>query len=614
MKDKNMRKIFGVVMMMVLGGGLSAQYMIVGKDSISLAQFKKENVYGLENTGVQNTINTTQNFYLFQQFAADKKADTLTYFRERMSEKEAELRSQYFFPAQVIDPVLNDYVKDNQTEKEVQIFILEKTADDKNNYQQVYNEVKSGKMTMEEVISKYTKASPKAIFIKPGSLDNQMYAEIKKLPNNTMTQFFDTPSYIGFAKVLSSRPSLGYMVFGTVSFPKDGSSETVKGNIYKDLKAGKTFQEVAKLYGSNEHEKDNGGVIMGSPTLPNEVYELFKGKKAGYYTPEPILFGENYFVFNIYNVEPYILTEKNRAFFLREMNNSLYAEILQDKMTAYLKTDPTYKEFPALQQVKKSYQNLMAAKDSEVLYQYKNEKVTAGFIKEMIGDKKDDAAKLSPAVWADAIENINSQDVLRIYSKNFTNLKNIKEELAANKKSLFSDYIFSKYLNEEIAKHPEWMTEYYNQNKSKYMWDERAEGRVAITGDDKLTKEIAKDIKDPKTWETLKSKFSGKLNDKKQVLVNFEKGEMSKEAEVFTKYNVPFKTGVHQTKMGDKSLIIAIDKILAPSQMTQEEAAEELKDAVNEKKLNEIIAEQKAKTKIVVQPEFLKDLEKNFKK
>ncbi len=609
-----MRKIFGVVMMMVLGGGLSAQYMIVGKDSISLAQFKKENVYGLENTGVQNTINTTQNFYLFQQFAADKKADTLTYFRERMSEKEAELRSQYFFPAQVVDPILNDYIKDNQTEKEVQVFIVEKTADDKNNYQQVYNDVKAGKITMEEAISKYTKGSPKAVFIKPGSLDNQMYAEIKTLPHNTLTKFFDMPSYLGFAKVINSRPSLGYMVFGTISFPKDANSDAVKGNIYKDLKAGKTFQEVAKLYGSNEHEKDNGGVIMGSPTLPNEVYELFKGKKAGYYTPEPILFGEKYFVFNIYNVEPYLLTEKNRAFFLREMNNSLYAEILQDKMTAYLKADPSYKEFPAFQQVKKSFQNLMAAKDSEVLYQYQNEKVTAGFLKEMIGDKKDDAAKLAPAVWTDAIENINAQDVVKIYSKNFTNLKNINEELAATKKSLFSDYIFSKYLNEEIAKHPEWMTEYYNQNKSKYMWDERAEGRVAITGDDKLTKEISKEIKDPKSWDTLKAKFSGKLNDKKQVLVNFEKGEMSKEAEVFTKYKVPFKTGVHQTKMGDKSLIIAIDKILAPSQMTQEEAAEELKDAVNEKKLNEIIAVQKAKTKIVVEPEFLKDLEKNFKK
>lgn len=609
-----MRKIVGVLMMMVFGGGISAQYMIVGKDSISLAQFKKENLYGLENAGVANTINTTQNFYLFQQFAAEKKADTLTYFRERMSEREAELRSKYFFPSQVIDPVLNDFVKDNQTEKEVQVFILEKTEGDKTDYQQVYNDVKSGKLTIEEAISKYTKANPKPIYIKPGSLDNQMYAEIKTLPNNTLTKFFNTPSYIGFAKVLNSRPSLGYMIFGTISFPKDASSDSVKDKIYRDLKEGKTFQEVAKLYGANEHEKENGGVIMGSPTLPDEVYELFKGKKAGYYTPEPLLFGDSYFVFNIYNVEPYILTEKNRAFFLREMNNTLYAEVLQDRMTAYLKTDPSYKEFPAFQNIKKSYQNLVAAKDSELLYQYKNEKVTAGFIKELIGDKKDDAAKLSPAVWAEALNNINSQDILKIYSKNFTTIKNVKEELEASKKSLYSDYIFSRYLTEEIAKHPEWLTEYYNQHKSKYIWGERAEGRVAIFGDAKLTKDIAKEIKDIKAWEFLKGKFAGKLNDKKQVLVNFEKGEMSKEADVFTKYNVPFKTGVHTTKMGDKSLVIAIDKILPPSQMTQEEAAEELKDAVNEKKLNEIIAEQKAKTKIVVQPEFLKDLEKNFKK
>ncbi|WHF51577.1 peptidylprolyl isomerase [Chryseobacterium gotjawalense] len=609
-----MRKIVGVLMMMVFGGGISAQYMIVGKDSISLAQFKKENLYGLENAGVANTINTTQNFYLFQQFAAEKKADTLTYFRERMSEREAELRSKYFFPSQVIDPVLNDFVKDNQTEKEVQVFILEKTEGDKTDYQQVYNDVKSGKLTIEDAISKYTKANPKPIYIKPGSLDNQMYAEIKTLPNNTLTKFFNTPSYIGFAKVLNSRPSLGYMIFGTISFPKDASSDSVKDKIYRDLKEGKTFQEVAKLYGANEHEKENGGVIMGSPTLPDEVYELFKGKKAGYYTPEPLLFGDSYFVFNIYNVEPYVLTEKNRAFFLREMNNTLYAEVLQDRMTAFLKTDPSYKEFPAFQNIKKSYQNLVAAKDSELLYQYKNEKVTAGFIKELIGDKKDDAAKLSPAVWAEALNNINSQDILKIYSKNFTTIKNVKEELEANKKSLYSDYIFSRYLTEEIAKHPEWLTEYYNQHKSKYIWGERAEGRVAIFGDAKLTKDIAKEIKDVKAWEFLKGKFAGKLNDKKQVLVNFEKGEMSKEADVFTKYNVPFKTGVHTTKMGDKSLVIAIDKILPPSQMTQEEAAEELKDAVNEKKLNEIIAEQKAKTKIVVQPEFLKDLEKNFKK
>ena len=609
-----MKKIFAFVMLAGFSSVISAQYMIIGKDSISLADYKKEYQYGLQNSGIEKTLRSTEDFILLQQFAADKKADTTASFRERMMEKEADLREQYFYPKQVIDPVLNDFMKDSQTEKQVQIFMVQKSAGDTNNYQQIYSDVKAGKITMEDAISKYTKASPKPIFIKPGSVDNNLYAQLKSLPNNSFTPLQDLPGYYAFAKVLGSRPSLGYVVFGTISFPKDANSDTVKNKIYTDLKAGKSFQEVAKLYGANEHEKDNGGVVMGSPTLPDEVYELFKGKKAGYYTPEPLLFGENYFVFNIYNMEPYVLTDKNRDFFLRDMNGSLYNENLQDKMLAYLKSDPTYKEFPAFQNVKKSYQAFNAAKDDTVLYQYKKDKTTVGDLKNLIGDKKADAEKLTPALWGEALAGVNAQDLMRFYAADFTNQKHIKKQLDEFRKGLYSDYIFSKYLNEEITKHPEWLTDHYNKNKSKYMWGNRADGRVAIIADDKLTKEIEKEIKNPKNWESLKSKYYGKLNDKKQILVNFEKGEMSEDADVFTKYKVPFKTGVHQTKMEERTLVIAIDQILPPSQMTQEEAAELLKDAVNEERLKAVIAEQKAKTKIVIEPEFRKDLEKNFKK
>ena len=609
-----MKKIFAFAMLAGLGSAMSAQYMIIGKDSISLADYKKEYQYGLQNSGIEKTLRSTEDFILLQQFAADKKADTTASFRERMMEKEADLREQYFYPKQVIDPVLNDFMKDSQTEKQVQIFMVQKSAGDTNNYQQIYSDVKAGKITMEDAITKYTKASPKPIFIKPGSVDNNLYAQLKSLPNNSFTPLQDLPGYYAFARVLGSRPSLGYVVFGTISFPKDANSDTVKNKIYTDLKAGKSFQEVAKLYGANEHEKDNGGVVMGSPTLPDEVYELFKGKKAGYYTPEPLLFGENYFVFNIYNMEPYILTDKNRDFFLRDMNGSLYNENLQDKMLAYLKSDPTYKEFPAFQNVKKSYQAFNAAKDDTVLYQYKKDKTTVGELKKLIGDKKADAEKLTPALWGEALAGVNAQDLMRFYAADFTNQKHIKKQLDEFRKGLYSDYIFSKYLNEEITKHPEWLTDHYNKNRSKYMWGNRADGRVAIIADDKLTKEIEKEIKNPKNWESLKSKYYGKLNDKKQILVNFEKGEMSEDADVFTKYKVPFKTGVHQTKMEERTLVIAIDQILPPSQMTQEEAAELLKDAVNEERLKAVIAEQKAKTKIVIEPEFRKDLEKNFKK
>lgn len=602
------------MMLAGLGNTLSAQYMIIGKDSISLADFKKEYQYGLQNAGITKTIKATEDFILLQQFAAQKMVDTTASFREKMMDKEGELRSKFFYPKNVVDPVLNQYLKDSQTEKLVQIFMVQKAEGDKNNYQQIYDDVKSGKMTMEDAISKYTKNGPKGIYIKPGSVDNSLYSEIKVLPNNSLTKLQNTPNYVAFAKVQNSRPSLGYMIFGTISYPKNAESEAMKTKIYTDLKSGKSFQEVAKLYGANEHEKENGGVVMGSPTLPDDVYEAFKGKKSGYYLPEPILFGENYFVFNLYNVEPYILTDKNREFFLKDMNSALYGENLQEKMLAFVKSDPSYKEFPEFQNVKKSYQAFNAAKDNTVLYQYKKYKTTVGDLKKLIADKKSEAEKLTPELWAEALKGVNDQDVMRFYSEDFTNQKEIKKELTDFRKGLFSDYIFSKYLNEEIAKHPEWLTEYYNKNKAKYFWGNRAEGRVAIIADEKLNSEIQKEIKNPKNWENLKAKYYGKLNDKKQILVHFEKGEMSEDADVFTKYKVPFKTGVHQTKMEERSLVIAIDQILPPTQMTQEEAKELLKDAVTEAKLSEIIAQQKANTNIVIQPEFMKDLEKNFKK
>jgi peptidyl-prolyl cis-trans isomerase SurA len=242
-----MKRIIAFTMLVSLGGVFSSQYMIVGKDSISLSDFKRDYLYGLENNGIEKTINSTEDFLLLQQYAEQKKADTMSYFRERMMEREKDLRAQYFYPKQIFDPILEDFVKDNQTEKQIQIFFVQKTEGDAINYRQIYEDVKNGKMTMEEAITKYTKGNPTPIYIKPGGIDNSLYTELKSLPNNSLTKLKETPNVFAFVKVLNSRPSLGYILFGTLSYPKDANSETIKSKIYGDLNAGKIFREVANL-------------------------------------------------------------------------------------------------------------------------------------------------------------------------------------------------------------------------------------------------------------------------------------------------------------------------------------------------------------------------------
>ena len=127
-------------------------------------------------------------------------------------------------------------------------------------------------------------------------------------------------------------------------------------------------------------------------------------------------------------------------------------------------------------------------------------------------------------------------------------------------------------------------------------------------------KDVTKEIANPKNWDELNKKYYGKTNDKEQLLVHFEKGEMSENADVFKIHKVPFKAGLHKVKIDDRLLVIAIDGILPASPMTREEASEQLKDDVTEEILNKTITEQHAKTKITVEPSFLKELSKNFKK
>ena len=609
-----MKKISAFLALVSFAATMSAQYMIVGKDSISLADFKKDYAYGLENNGVEKTIKTTQDFLLIQQFAYSKKVDTTANFRENMWQNESELRKQFYFPKEVSEPILQDFVNSNKTEKQIQIFMLEKKDGDTKDYQKMYDEVKSGKLSMEDAIYKFTTNGAKPIYIKPGSIDNTLYAEVKNLPNGSYTKLVNNERYVAFAKVLGSRPSLGYMIFGTISYPKDANSETTKTKIYNELKAGKTFEEVAKIYGSNDHEKNNGGVVMGSPTLPDDVYAAFKNQKKGFYS-QPIVIDDKYFVFNIYQLLPYTLDDTNRQFFFREMQNTLYAELLQDKLLTYVKASSGYKELPLAQNLKKSFSTLLAhPKDSDVLYQCQNIKTTVGDLKKMTSEHKDEIAKLTPQEWSEVFSDIQNENLLKAYSDDFPNQKEIKKQLLTNKRVLYSDYVFSKYLKEEIEKNPEWVTAHYNKNKSKYFWEKRAKGKVAIIADPKLIDEIKTQMSDAKNWEALKTKYYGKLNPENQVLVHFEEGEMAEDADVFTKYKTPFSKGVHVTKMEKRDLVINIEEILEPSQMTQEESKELIKEALTDEKLNEIIAQQKAKTKIIVQPEFLKDLEKNFKK
>lgn len=611
-----MKKIFFPVLLAVATQNLFSQYLIVGKDSISVKDYIRDNKYGLENSGTEKSVNATIDFLLLQQLAKEKKADTLNFFVNTVNQRLSEIREQKFYPKSVIDPLLTDFVASNQKEVQVLLFIKEKNADDKTDYKSLYNQVKTGKMTMEDFLAKNSAPeTSKAFYVKPGMLDYELYQQVKNTPVNSYTSFIDKGNVVGFAKVVNTRPSLGYMIFGTLAIPKDDNYEATKSKIYKELESGKKFQAVVKDFGASEEEKNSGGAVMGSPILPDEVYNALKGQTKDFYTKEPILFNDKYFIFNIYSIEPYTLTDANRRFFQKELLATSYGDEAAKRLVRWLKTQEKFVETADFAEIKKSYQSYLNVKNPKaVLFSYGANKVTYEDLKKAIDSQYKNLEQIPTTQWSDLLNFQADQYIIGVYAKNFQNLPDVKPELNELKKNLFSEYIFSEYLKDELKNNPQLFTDYYNENKSKFIWEKRAESRAVVISNPALVKEIEKEVKDPKKWDALKEKYKNKVNDKNQVLVHFEQGKIQESADIFKKYNVPFKKGVFLTKIADRDVVVAIDDLLPEQQMTLEESKEDMNDAVTEKLLQKTIAAQRAKTKVEIQPAFMAELNKNFKK
>ena len=589
-----------------------SQYLIIGKDSVSVQKFREENKYGLETAGINSSIKTYTDFKLLQQFAIEKKADTLSYFKAKMAEKNQQLREESFYPKPILQSALNEYLSANLVENKIQVFYVQKTENDTNDYKKIYDEVKNGTLKIEDAILKYSKLKAEPFFVKAGTVDIELEKELQSLQSGNYTKLINTPTLAAFAKLVERRPSLGYVIFGTISYPKS-DAEKMKTQIFEALKSGKKFEEVAKLYGSTDTEKNNAGIVMGSPVLPDEVYAAFKSKKEGEYT-EPVLLGDKYFVFNIYSLIPYQNSEKHNKMFVKEMMSSQYSDVAYDKLVNSIVKSSKYKETPDFEKVKKSYQDFLNFKnDKAVLYQFGKINFTFESLRKVIAENFKNADKLPADQWKYFVESKRNSDVFAAYSKDFSELPEIKSEMNKLKQNLLADYIFSYYIENELKK-PEILDEYYQKHKDKYVLESRADGRVAILTDLSVEKDITKEIENPKNWENLNKKYYGKLDGTQQLQVHFEEGEMSENADVFKIYKVPFQKGVHKVKMDKRLLIIAIDEILPPSQMSRQDAEQQLKTEVTEEILTKTIQEQRNKTKITLEPAFMADLEKNFKK
>lgn len=178
------------------------QSIVINNDAMPVAKFSKEYEAGLKNQGIDQTIDSYINFKLIQDYSKSLKADTTQNFRTQIGTRLNELKKESYYPKELETKFLNDYIAANQKEKQIQVFFAKKEEGVKKDFQKIYNDVRLGKMTMDQAIQTEAKGDAKPLYIKAGVLSAELEADVQKLSIGGYSKLIDTPDNVMFVKVV----------------------------------------------------------------------------------------------------------------------------------------------------------------------------------------------------------------------------------------------------------------------------------------------------------------------------------------------------------------------------------------------------------------------------
>lgn len=584
-----------------------SQNLFVGERKISMQEFIEKNQYSLQNQGVEKTLKNALDFYVIQDFALEKKADTLVGFRQKMNEKEAELRRAFFLDEEILNSVFENYLSDRKNDFLLSYFFVKKKENDPHNYSEIYNRVISGKMPIEKAIETYGTSKKNIIHTNSANhFPPKLKTELLSKKQGEFSSLWQDNQNVIFFKIVEKRPNLGSFVVSAAAFSAQDKEKLQK--IKTEAEKGGNFDHLAKKFALPTHQ-----MPLQSHFFSLELYQVFKNLKQGQEVLSPQLIENQYYIFKIQKKIPHQNNPETKKQFLEEFYQSEYLKLAEKKMIEKLKKTPDFKENSSFKKELKSYLNSSKkCEEGDFIVSFAEKKLNCKdlifSIKENfpLGEKNFDFDLISTEV-----NGLIDAFVLEQYSQKFMQKKEIQAPMQKLKEELLSEYFFSAYVPSQIT--PERMEKFYHQNP--YHWGERAKFRAVKTTDEKIVSEIKKTIQNPKNWEILKKQWKNKIDEKNQLKVQFWEGKMEKKMGFFSENKISFSRGVFAFQDEKKSqIIVAIDEILPPEKKSLKEMEGVIRNQLFDQIVQETIAEHRKKINIKIEPEWIKNLEKKFKK
>jgi peptidyl-prolyl cis-trans isomerase SurA len=356
-------------------------------------------------------------------------------------------------------------------------------------------------------------------------------------------------------------------------------------DIYTKLKQGENFESLAKQFSEDKSSNENGGLLQrfASGQLNSEEFE---GTAFGLTTPqsysEPFLSQYGWHIVK--------LIEKHPVKKLEEIERELDTKIRRDDRSRLI-TNSLNEKLRKKYNIKrdeKVYNKVVAAvNDSFYKEEWKLPKTTKEFEAPLftIEDKKVNANEFLKTIDSQQKSKLKIKPVAKLVDfiyKGFLDeqLTNYYDENLEKEFPEFS-YVMDEYrdglLLFDLMEKEIWdkakqdtlgLQNYYNQNKNKYQWKNRAEVLIASSSKKDIAKQVRKLLKENMPVDKIKEKLN--VNDVVNVMI---KEETVEEGTENLSKNIKMKQGISDVyQEGTFYFVNNVKKVIPAAPKTLEEA------------------------------------------
>lgn len=582
-----------------------AVLMTIGGNNVTVSEF--ENVYHKNNSketakdakSLNEYIDLFVNFKLKVKEAEELGLDTAKAFRDELGGYRKQLAQPYLTDKNVNEQLLNEtYNRLKQDVHAAHILIkLDDSALPKDTLE-AYNKIMKirARILKGEAFSKV--ASEKGISDDPSAAENG--GDLGYFTALQMVYPFETAAYttkIGevsmpvrtrygyhIVKVIDRREAHGEVLTAHIMIrtpAKMSADDSLKlyskmTEIYEKLKAGGKFDDFAQQYSDDKSSAKKGGELpwFGTGRMPTEFEEAaFAIKNKGEFSP---------IIRTKYGWHIIKLLDKRGLAPFDAMKNELKSKVSKDsrsqvgrasliakakleyKFKENLKTRDEFYKLIDTNFFKGTWDAVKAEKLKKPMFNLNDKVYTQTDFAKFIAAHQTQRPKIDPVAVVDPLYTQFVDESVIAFEENRLDQKypEFKALMQEYRDGILLFELTDQKVWSKAVKDTTGAKEFYEKNKNKYLWDERAEASVYTATDEKVAKQLRKLLGKKKT----EKEILAELNKDSQLNLSVETRVFNKgENEFLDKNWTPGISADLTDAKNKKVVIVVVDKLLAPT-------------------------------------------------